>query len=203
MPKPSEIPNEKDPLARFKMVTSASKSIRGMANRDPEGAKVSPTGLVEVNVAGTELIDSIAMAKRLDLNKYAILFGGDEETGQAAALVVEPNTPGAKPVRRNTASRTITLYMNDLFREQPRLRPTSERWCALSREPDGRDGHFIIIHLNVALERRSSTRRKAAEKPADKAAEKAAEKSAEKRSDKPAEKPKEGAAPAREDHIQE
>ncbi len=182
----------KSPLDRFQMVTRLPRKVRGQSLRDPEGANIKPTGVVLINTAGTELFNSLALEQKLDINKYGILFGGDSERGQAVAIVVDLNTPGATPVRRLGAKNTVTVYMTELFQDQPKLRPTSPQWCMLSKETDGNGGHFILFHLNVALERATS-RRKQSDKPAsDKPA---SEKPATEKT--PEAKPTEGAAPSK------
>ncbi len=159
MAQPEVVGRPESPLDRFQMVTRSPGKIRGRANRDPEGAKIKPTGVVEVNAAGSELFDRIANELGLDRNKYGVLFGGDSDQGQAAAIVVDSGTFGAAPVRRVKSKNTITVYMTELFRVHPKLRPDSIRWCPLIKEADGEGGHFVVFSLNVALERTSSRRR--------------------------------------------
>lgn len=181
------------PLSGFTFVESVLTRQRGLALRDPEGLYVSPTGVVETNAAATDWFDDLALAQHLDVEKYCIKWGGNAATGQAAALVVAPGTPGATPVRRYTDKRSLTLYMTQLFLEQPRLRPASERWCVVTKEPDGNGGHFVLVHLNVALEQgKGKTRKK---KQGAKPAAQQANKPAEKPADKPAEQPVAQAAP--------
>ena len=52
--------------------------------------------------------------------------------------------------------KTLTIYLNDLFRSKPPLRTRGYRNGQLQRLPDGQGGEFIIPHLNLALEHRGS-----------------------------------------------
>ena len=59
--------------------------------------------------------------------------------------------PGRRPRQPPEAARllghrldpklkTMTLYMNDLFDDNPELRPPARRWCAIDKKSDGNGG---------------------------------------------------------------
>lgn len=150
--------NARPELKRFKLVEKTTQASHSRFRRDPMGVKVGPTGIATVNVAGTELFNSLARAEGLDEQAYSVVFGSDAEAGQVAAIVVEPDTIGATAVRREPAKKTITLYLENLFSEAPELRPPSARWCQIEKTPDGADGYFVLIHLSQGLERRKIKR---------------------------------------------
>ena len=145
-------------LKRFRMAQKPMKVARGSGRRDPPGILIWPSGIGVVNVAGSEIFDESARAEGIEKKEYSIVFGGDEDAGQAAAVTVEPNTLGATPVRRDPMRKTLTVYMGGMFDDCPALRPTSRRWCKMNAQPDGGTGSFILIHLNQGLERRKNKR---------------------------------------------
>ena len=150
----------KDPqtgLSRFIVPMVNQTPFVGIANRDPMGMLIYPSGRGVANVAGSEALNHLAIDAHLDVERFAVKFGCHEETNQVACFVVDPLTPGAVAVRRDKGHPTITLYMHNLFKDMPKLRPTSKRWCTLSVERDGTTGAAIIL-LGVALARRTISR---------------------------------------------
>ncbi len=143
-------------LQRFVLHEKSFKTDRRDKVRAPAGGKVWPTGTMEVNVAGTALFSGVAQDEKLTV--YGIVFGGDEKAMQVAAIVVDPETAGATPVRYNPKKKTMTVYMNDLFDDNPELCPPSARWCTIDKKSDGAGGHYILIHLSQGLARRSTRR---------------------------------------------
>lgn len=160
-------PKARPELQRFKLVETTKLIARGRSQRDPAGVKVSPTGIAIVNVAGTEALAGLARAEGLDEKTYSMVFGADAAAGQVAAVAVDPDTAGATAIRRDPRKKTVTLYLADLFDQSPELRPPSARWCPIELKPDGGAGHFVLIHLNQGLQRRT-TRRAHAMAPAPK-----------------------------------
>lgn len=169
MEEPKGTGDRASPMDRFKWLVRAPRRIRGLSLRDPDGANVEVTGLIELNVGATERMDETAMAKGLDPYRYSVLLGGDVDAKQVGVALVDPNTPGATAVRRDADKRVCTLYANELFQDQPQLRPASRRWCVITREPDGAGGHFFIIHLSVSLERRVIRRKPSTQPPGQEA----------------------------------
>lgn len=154
---------ERPALERFDFTLRSPKAVVGSANRDPEGAMVSPSGLTKVNVTGTECFDGLADDLGIDREKYGVLLGGDKAAHQVSCVIVPLGVPGAVPVRRDEAKTRITLYLHELFKDMPSLRPTSRRWCTLDRIADGKTNDkkndFIVLNLNTALPRHTTSRK--------------------------------------------
>jgi len=146
-------------LEGFHFVTRAYVARRGEGIRVPGGAKVTRTGVTPVNVAGTELMNDVAVQPGLEPGKYGVLLGGNEVKRQVCCVPVFGSTQGAAPIRRSGDGRTITLYLNELFADMPRLRPRSTRWCTMERMPDGGGGEVVLINLNMGLPRNATPRR--------------------------------------------
>lgn len=138
-------------LAGFRLVTRTYSGTKARANRGPAQVKIWPSGLAETNVAGAELVEDLVRAAKVDPHNCGLVFGGDEVAAQIAVLAVDADTAGATPMRRDPEKKTITLYLNDFFTEFPKLRPTSRKLCGMESLPDGADGHFIRINLNLGL----------------------------------------------------
>lgn len=140
-------------LQGFRKVVRTAGRIRGKATRDPAGGMLTPTGILDVNVAGTELFDRVAELQSLKTDEYGCVFGGDETRRQVAAVLRLPGEEdGVSAVRRSTDRKTITLYLSEVLADMPSLRPATTMWCRITKEPDGKDGFYLAIHLNTALE---------------------------------------------------
>ena len=144
-------------LSRFIIPMANQTPSAGTANRDPMGILLYPSGRGVVNVGGYEGCNHLAANLHLDVERFAVKFGGHEATNQVACFLVDPATPGAIAVRRNKARKTLTIYMHNLFKEMPRLRPATRRWCALGVETE-ENSQAMVIYLGVALERRTVAR---------------------------------------------
>ena len=94
------------------------------------------------------------MYSRLLDREYALHFGGDTVRRHIAAVTLPPggDIEGLTAIRRHTAHKTITIYLQGGFEEFPELRPVATTRCAVTREPDGAGGTFIQINLGSALE---------------------------------------------------
>ena len=138
--------------SRFKKVLRSAKPFRSEINRDPPGALVFPSGLAKFNTGGTGYFLGLAAAVGIDPEEYSVVLGGDEAKKEAAAWVVKPRTEGASPVRRDPTKKTITLYLHEVFKDMPSLRPGSRRWCQVSTEDDPEEGTCVVISLSIALD---------------------------------------------------
>ena len=148
-------------LSRFSKQTKAARRVAGAAHRDPPGILIYPSGRGEANVAGSELIYGLAATSDPPLNveQFAVLFGGDEETKQVAVWAVDPKTDGATVIRRDKGSATMTIYLHDLFKDMPKLRPAAKKLCTLTTETDPVEGTAAIILLSVGLESQKTKRK--------------------------------------------
>lgn len=138
--------------SRFKKVLRSAKPFRSEANRAPAGGLVHPTGRVNMNTAATEYFVQLAAKENIDPEQYGVVLGGDEDKNEVAIWVVKPLAEGATMVRRDAGKRTITLYLSELFKELPMLRPATKRWCQVSVEEDREEGTYVVISLNMALD---------------------------------------------------
>ncbi len=145
-------------LKRFRMVVRKFRTGETATKKGPPKLKIRPSGYSEVNVPGTTIFDDMARAAGLDQNAYGIVFGGDEAEGHLAAVVVELDTTGATPVRRDPTRNNITIYLDDFFTDFPALRPSRTRRCDIKVEPDGAGGSYALITLNAGLDHRSVRR---------------------------------------------
>lgn len=151
-------------IARFQITTRVPKTVLGVASRDAEGVKLAPTGLTDVNASGTEMFDALASLLGFERDQYGVVLGGDKKRRQICCVIVPAGTTGASPVRRDEERHAITLYLHELFKDMPSLRPTDTRWCRIFREPDGAEGEFIMIDLNSSLPHRTISGKRRAKK---------------------------------------
>lgn len=153
----AELTPRADPIApdptdllpsRFIPVSSVGAYDQGPTRGAP-GARVAPSGRTLLNVAGTELVLTVSGNPQNIKNAGAHL-GADPKTKEVAGRLVFGTHPKITPVRYHEKERTMTLYLNDIFRDHPQLRPTSEKWVTVSRSTE--DGKSVfLIQLNLAL----------------------------------------------------
>lgn len=136
-----------------------STRIRGSTLRNPAGAKVSRTGLTELNVAGTEDLVALATDGGYDPQRMAVTYGVEDEAQNIAVYMASPEDPGAVAVKLNKKNRTVNLYLDDLFDKVSKLRPTAVRRCLVSRTVDAEGQACLVISLNASLRTGHSGRR--------------------------------------------
>ena len=135
-------------------------------NRDPMGVMMHPTGLGHSNSEGGDVFRDQAQAQNIDPKQFGITTTGDATTGRVVAHVVEPTTAGNTAVRQSTESKSVTIYLHDLFANTPGLRPETRCWCPIKPDVDAAGQPCIIIYLRGLDERRSTAKKaKAATEP--------------------------------------
>ena len=134
---------------RFYILETKSHPTERGVVRDPMAFKVRPTGLATSNVNGAGAVFQLAKDLGLDPERFGIKLGGDEAEGQVALWAVSPTAPGATGFGYNTDTKTMSLYMHDLFQAKPALRPDGVRWCSMQRGLDDEGAQCLIISLRV------------------------------------------------------
>ncbi len=153
---------ENEPLFpdRFEVDRDATSPIIG--RRDPQGCKVTRTGRIKVNTAGSEAIrELIARAGFEEITQCGMLLATDVQAQEIGGRPVPPDTRGATPIRIEPRKGTLVLYAGNLYKKYPKLlRPASDAWVSISFP----EGGYFIIHLKLMLNR--PTRRQGPRKKA-------------------------------------
>ena len=59
----------------------------------------------------------------------------------------------------------ISLYLYEIFKDMPSLRPGARRWCQVSTEDDPEEGTCVVISLSIALDPKQRKKRQAGAGP--------------------------------------
>ncbi len=140
---------------RFLPAQSESAHAAG-PNRDAPGARVTRTGWTRLNVEATRIAIKAA-GYPSDFVSMGVYFRADPAMNEVAGCLVQSGYRGLTPLRYLPKSRAMVVYLHNIFKDFPQLRPTSEKWVSVSeRTEDGKT--FFLLQLGLGLRRKHGTR---------------------------------------------
>lgn len=150
-------------MEEIKLITLAKRTYdlvdhtpvrAGQKQRSPESGTVRETGIIRLNMGGTDLMDELARAEKLDREKYSFRYGLDVERRLVAVYPVPHDTDGSAPVRRHKGKNYIVLDLGNLFKRYPSLIIAREVTCPAMKDVDANGKECMILSLQNAVIRR-------------------------------------------------
>lgn len=140
---------------KFQMVTSTYK-VSGEALRDDPSITVYPTGRGVCNRGATEIMDGVA---NTSADSYLVKFGVDEETRTLAVYIASSQDKGAMRIRRYSGKggTRISFHMGGVFKEYPKLRPSSSMDYLVAVDTDDDGTPYMEIGIQAGLEGRKGS----------------------------------------------
>jgi len=174
-PQPNPVPDWKPPMvnpsevdpasllpSRFVPLDSVGAYKEGPGREGP-GGRVSTTGRIQLNVSGTGLVLKSA-GNPTHPESYGIFWAADLATSEVAGVLLPGTYPKLTPIRLNPKENTMVVYLNDIFKKHPQLRPNTEQSVTVAdRTEQGKT--FFVVQLGIAVRRTKGPRAGEAESP--------------------------------------
>lgn len=140
------------PKKKFQMVTATHK-VSGGALRDDPAITIYPSGRAVCNRGGTDIMDEVASTT---VESYLVKFGADPKTKTVAVYLADSQDTGAMRIRRyqNSGGTRISFHMGGVWKEHPKLRPSSATEYLVTRNTDEDGIPYMEIGMSAGLEAR-------------------------------------------------